>query len=76
MIVKLDLNLVDRETALKWWLAYHRISYSDLASEFDVDPSFISHIVKGQRKSRRIVDEMIRKGVPAHLLHADSELAG
>jgi predicted transcriptional regulator len=76
MQVKLDLKLVDRETALKCWLTYHRISYSDLASEFDVDPSFISHIVKGQRKSRRIIDEMIRKGVPAGLLNTESDMAG
>lgn len=70
--MKLDLSKVDRETALKSWLTYHKITYAELASELDVDPSFISHIIKGDRKSKRIFQEMIKRGVPATLIEPDS----
>jgi predicted transcriptional regulator len=70
--MKLDLSRVDRETALKCWLTYHGISFSELATEFNVDPSFISHIVKGERRSSRIARALIEKGVPADLVEETS----
>lgn len=71
--MKLDLSKVDREAALKAWLTYHKIGYTELARKLDVDPSFISYLVRGKRKSRRLVQELITMGVPADLLREDRE---
>lgn len=69
--IRLDLSKVSRETALKTWLAYHRIGYRELAARIGVDPSFISYIVQGKRRSRRVMEELIAMGVPVELLPMD-----
>jgi predicted transcriptional regulator len=71
--LKLDLSKVDREAALKAWLTYHKIGYAKLASKLGVDTSFISYLVRGKRKSRRLVNELIAMGVPAELLREDRD---
>jgi predicted transcriptional regulator len=68
MHLKLDLAKVDRETALKTWLAYHRIGYRELADKIGVDPSFISYVVQGKRTSKRVLQALVRLGIPASLL--------
>jgi predicted transcriptional regulator len=68
MSIHLDLSKVSRETALKTWLAYHRIGYRELAVKTGVDPSFISYIVQGKRRSKRVVDALVAMGVPPELL--------
>jgi transcriptional regulator with XRE-family HTH domain len=68
MNILLDLSKVSRETALKTWLAYHRIGYRELAAKIGVDPSFISYIVQGKRRSKRVLDALQSLGVPPELL--------
>ncbi len=68
MNIHLDLSKVSRETALKTWLAYHRIGYRELAAKIGVDPSFISYIVQGKRRSKRVSDALQELGVPPQLL--------
>jgi len=71
MNIHLDLSKVSRETALKTWLAYHRIGYRELAAKVGVDPSFISYIVQGKRRSRRVREALLDMGVPPDLLPGD-----
>ncbi|MEW5772387.1 MAG: helix-turn-helix transcriptional regulator [Thermodesulfobacteriota bacterium] len=73
MSIHLDLSKVSRETALKTWLAYHRIGYRELAAKVGVDPSFISYIVQGKRRSRRVLDALRALGVPPELLPRDGD---
>jgi len=76
MSIHLDLSKVSRETALKTWLAYHRIGYRELAAKIGVDPSFISYIVQGKRRSRRVVEALMDLGVPPELLPGQDDSAG
>ncbi len=71
MNIQLDLSKVSRETALKTWLAYHRIGYRELAVKVGVDPSFISYIVQGKRRSKRVREALVNLGVPPELLPSD-----
>ena len=75
MNIHLDLSKVSRETALKTWLAYHRIGYRELAVRIGVDPSFISYIVQGKRRSRRVLDALKALGVPPELLPGEDSAA-
>jgi hypothetical protein len=68
MGIILDLSKVNRETALKTWLAYQQIGYRELAEQVGVDPSFISYMVQGKRKSRKVAARLLALGVPAELL--------
>lgn len=68
MSLVLDLSLIDRERAIGAWLAFHGITKADLAREIGVDPSFITYVVQGKRKSRRIHAKLLEIGVPKELL--------
>ncbi|WP_034641866.1 hypothetical protein [Desulfovibrio inopinatus] len=68
MHLQLNLNEVDRETALRTWLTYHKLGNLELARRLDVDPSFVTYIVQGKRISRRVIDKMIDMGIPEELL--------
>lgn len=75
MNIQLDLSKVSRETALKTWLAYHRIGYRELAVKVGVDPSFISYMVQGKRRSKRVREALVNLGVPPDLLPSDGSSA-
>ncbi|MGE4297344.1 MAG: transcriptional regulator [Desulfovibrionaceae bacterium] len=64
----LDLSLVDRETALRTWLAYHRIEEKRLADELGVHKGIITRIIKGERAPRELIARLIQFGVPPQLL--------
>ncbi|MGE4297343.1 MAG: transcriptional regulator [Desulfovibrionaceae bacterium] len=66
--MELDLSLVDRETALKTWLTYHKLGTGQLAAAIGVNPAFITYLIQGKRRSRRVVEAMVRLGVPRSLL--------
>ncbi|EPR42771.1 hypothetical protein dsx2_2688 [Desulfovibrio sp. X2] len=68
MSLLLDLSLIDRERAVSAWLAYHGISKADLARQIGVDPSFITYVLQGKRRSRRIHALLVDLGVPGELL--------
>lgn len=76
MNILLDLSKVSRETALKTWLAYHRIGYRELAARIGVDPSFISYIVQGKRRSQRVTDALLAMGVPPELIPGKAGASG
>jgi len=64
----LDLSLITRPVALRAWLVYNGISYADLAEELNVDPSFICRFMSGERRSARLQEHLLQKGVPPSLL--------
>jgi hypothetical protein len=66
--IVLDLNKVDRETALRTWLQYHRIEVKDLAGKLDVHPGTVTRIINGQRASRSLITRLIALGIPEQLL--------
>lgn len=66
--IVLDLNKVDRETALRTWLQYHRIEVKDLASQLAVHPGTVTRIINGQRASRSLITRLISLGIPEQLL--------
>jgi len=66
--IVLDLDQVDRSTALKCWLAYNGISVASLAQKLDVHPSTISRAINGERESLDIIARLIEAGIPADLL--------
>ncbi len=77
MKLQLNLNDVDRVTALRTWLTYHKLGNIELARKLDVDPSFVTYIIQGKRVSRRVTDKMIEMGIPEDLLpHNRSEEEG
>jgi transcriptional regulator with XRE-family HTH domain len=68
MELVLDLSQVERETALRTWLAYHGIGEKQLATQVGVSPSSITRIIKGERASRDLVERLVGVGIPASLL--------
>ncbi|MGE4297345.1 MAG: helix-turn-helix domain-containing protein [Desulfovibrionaceae bacterium] len=66
--IVLDLAAVDRETALKSWLVYHRLGCSDLAASIGVAPSTISRVITGERRSAKTISGLVALGVPRELL--------
>lgn len=66
--IVLDLNKVDRETALRTWLQYHRIEVKDLAKQLNVHPGTVTRIINGQRASRSLINRLIALGIPKQLL--------
>lgn len=64
----LDLALVDRETALRTWLCYHKISIKDLTITAKVSASTITRIVSGERAPREAIERLVNSGVPRDLL--------
>lgn len=68
--MKLDLSRVDRVTALRTWLAYNGLDQAQLARELGVAPSFLSLLFQGKRRSRRIIADLVERGVPEELLPA------
>jgi transcriptional regulator with XRE-family HTH domain len=66
--IVLDLNKVDRETALRTWLQYNRIEVKDLAGQLGVHPGTITRIINGQRASRTLIKRLISLGIPEQLL--------
>ena len=68
MAFVLDLTRVSPERAINAWLVYHGISKSSLAKELNVDPSFITYVIQGKRRSREVHAELIRLGIPSELL--------
>lgn len=70
MDMVLDLTKVNRETALRAWLAYHGIGEKQLALRIGVSPSAITRIIKGERASRRLIAKLTDEGIPVFLLPA------
>ncbi len=70
MDLVLDLTKVDRETALRAWLAYNDIGEKQLALRIGVSPSAITRIITGERASRGLVSRLVEAGVPEALLPA------
>ena len=68
MAIILDLTKVPRETALKTWLAYHRIEKKRLAEELGVHRGTVTRIINGQRSSRDLVERLAALGIPRELL--------
>jgi transcriptional regulator with XRE-family HTH domain len=68
MRIVLDLDNVDRETALRTWMQYHRIEVKDLADRLKVHPGTITRIINGQRASKGLIDRLIGLGIPRELL--------
>jgi plasmid maintenance system antidote protein VapI len=68
MGILLDLGKVDRETALRTWLAYHRIAAKDLAERLGVHRGAVTRIIKGQRASRDLIARLSGMGIPMELL--------
>lgn len=66
--IVLDLNKVDRETALRTWLQYHRIEVKDLAKKLEVHPGTVTRIINGQRASRSLINRLVAIGIPKQLL--------
>jgi len=64
----LDLGQVDRETALRTWLVYHKFDVKTLAVQFGVHRGAISRVITGERPSRSLIELLIKHGVPAALL--------
>ena len=68
MAILLDLTKVSRETALKTWLAYHRIEKKRLADELGVHRGTVTKLINGQRSSRDLVERLVTLGIPRELL--------
>ncbi len=64
----LDLSKVDRETALRTWLVYNRIDIKGLATQLGVHSGTIIRVITGERPSRHLIAQLIKLGIPAHLL--------
>lgn len=64
----LNLTKVDRTTALRTWMTYHRIRPKQLARDLGVNESFISYLIQGKRRSRKIITKLVERGFPAELL--------
>ncbi|WP_051261400.1 hypothetical protein [Desulfovibrio inopinatus] len=64
----LDLSKVDRETALRTWLVYHRIEIKNLATQLNVHSGTIIRVITGERPSRHLITQLISLGIPKHLL--------
>lgn len=72
-MLELDLTKVGRDTALRTWLTYHKLSNADIARALKVDPSFISLLLKGKRRSDRIRKKLVDLGIPEELLPGKDE---
>lgn len=68
MEMVLDLTKVDRETALRAWLAYHEIGEKELALRIGASPSVITRIITGERSSKGVIERLVAAGIPAALL--------
>jgi hypothetical protein len=68
MTIVLDLTKVNRETALRTWLAFHRIEKKWLAEKLGVHRGTVTKIINGQRSSRDLVDRLVALGIPRELL--------
>jgi len=68
MEMVLDLTKVDRETALRAWLAYHGIGERQLALRVGVSPSAITRVIKGDRASKGLLTRLSAAGIPLDLL--------
>lgn len=68
MSIVLDLTKVNRETALRTWLAYHRIEKKRLAEQLGVHRGTVTRIINGQRSSRELVERLAALGIPRELL--------
>ncbi len=68
MPIVLDLTQVNRETALKTWLAYHRIEKKRLAEQLGVHRGTVTRLINGQRTSRDLIERLAALGIPRELL--------
>ncbi|MEW5772388.1 MAG: helix-turn-helix transcriptional regulator [Thermodesulfobacteriota bacterium] len=68
MSIVLDLSKVNRETALRTWLAYHRIRKKWLAEQLGVHRGTVTRIINGQRSSRELIERLVALGIPRDLL--------
>jgi hypothetical protein len=68
MSIYLDLKKTDRLRAINAWLTYHGIGKTTLAEKLGVDPSFITYVLQGKRKSRKVFGELVSLGIPKELL--------
>jgi len=68
MPIVLDLTKVNRETALRTWLAYHRIEKKWLAEQLGVHRGTVTRLINGQRSSRDLVERLTALGIPRELL--------
>lgn len=68
MPIVLDLTKVSRETALKTWLAYHRIEKKRLAEQLGVHRGTVTRLINGQRTSRDLIERLAALGIPRELL--------
>lgn len=68
MSIYLDLTKTERLRAVNAWLTYHGIGKTALAEKLGVDPSFITYVLQGKRRSRKIFKELVGLGIPKELL--------
>lgn len=68
MHLQLDLTKIERKRAIDAWLTYHGLGKAQIAQSLGVDPSFVTYVMQGKRKSRRVFDELVRMGIPEELL--------
>lgn len=64
----IDQNEVDRQINFDVWAIRNRITRNWLAEKVGVHPTMISKIIRGQKNTPRIIEELVQLGVPADLL--------
>lgn len=71
-----DQNPLNRQAALRAWLAYHGVQLKELAHMIGVHPSMMTHIVKGSRSPAKRIEQLVALGIPRHLLPEPSRPPG
>jgi len=69
----IDQKEVDRQINFDVWAIRNRITRNWLGEKVGVHPSMISKIIRGQKTTPRIIEELIQLGVPAELLPRPSK---
>lgn len=73
MSIVLDLQKVDRATALKTWLAYHGVEAKTLADRLGVHRGTVSRLISGERSSAVLIESLVEMGIPRDLLPVPSQ---
>ncbi len=67
-LMELDLDKVDRNTALQCWMVYHGIEKKKIAQDLNITPSMVSRFISGKSKSSTLRRAFLMRGVPEELL--------
>ncbi|QJT08929.1 XRE family transcriptional regulator [Oceanidesulfovibrio marinus] len=58
---------------LRAWLAFNGISNKELAIHLGTHTSFVTRLIKGERRPKDKIQRLVEYGIPANLLPAPSE---